>query len=267
LDEIAAKWETLDKNQQSQVATAVAGTNQANIFRSTMANYDMVLEQTVASQEASGSTMERMAVYTESLEAKVNRLKTSWTALVNDLDLQGIFSEAIDLATRAIEVLDYILTKIPVVSELVQTLLKLEAVNVVLGGISKAANHLLGADGIGGLFSGFLDFKVVLEGINNGMTKTVVGFTKGASASTILGNTIGTMAKQFTAAGGGITGIVSAISSFVSLHPAITAVAVALGAAYAAYKIWDANFNPETKIENAKEAYQQYADEITEINS
>lgn len=112
LDEVAAKWDTWNRNQQSQIATAIAGTNQANIFRATMNDYKEVLEATTIAENANGSATERMSIYTESLTSKINTFKTTWTELVNDLNLDSLIGTVVDLGTKLLEILNILLNKI-----------------------------------------------------------------------------------------------------------------------------------------------------------
>ena len=88
-----------------------------------MASYNEVLNATNIAQDANGSSMERMAIYTESLTAKINKFKTTWTELVNNLNLSGFLGDAIDLGTKILEIVDILLNKIPVLSTLIKGIL------------------------------------------------------------------------------------------------------------------------------------------------
>lgn len=143
LDEVAAKWDTWNRNQQSQIATAIAGTNQANIFRATMNDYKEVLEATTIAENANGSATERMSIYTESLTAKINSFKTTWTELVNDLNLDSLIGTVVDLGTKLLEILNILLT----------------------GAVIKAMNRIAGPEGIKGLSTGLVNLKDVMDNV------------------------------------------------------------------------------------------------------
>jgi TP901 family phage tail tape measure protein len=78
LDEVASKWDTLGKTQQSQVAEAIAGVRQRENFLVLMQNYNKVLEAQEHAAQSSGLAQERYALYLESVEAAANKAKTAW---------------------------------------------------------------------------------------------------------------------------------------------------------------------------------------------
>ena len=159
LDEVAAKWDTWNRNQKSQIATAIAGTNQANIFRATMNDYKEVLEATTIAENANGSATERMSIYTESLTAKINSFKTTWTELVNDLNLDSLIGFVVDIGTKLLEILNILLNKIPVLSTVLKGVISVQSINILVGAITKAINRITGAEGVKGLLSGFIDIQ------------------------------------------------------------------------------------------------------------
>lgn len=83
IDEIGKRWKLFNGEQKAQIATAVAGTRQQNVFIATMENYDRVLELTQVSLESEGSAMDKFGTYVESTQAKIDELKTSWTAFAD----------------------------------------------------------------------------------------------------------------------------------------------------------------------------------------
>ena len=75
LDEVAEKWEKFTETQRSQIATAIAGTRQQETFRALMNNYDQVADLADVAANSMGSASEKMEIYTDSVEAKINELK------------------------------------------------------------------------------------------------------------------------------------------------------------------------------------------------
>nr|DAH42215.1 MAG TPA: minor tail protein [Caudoviricetes sp.] len=248
LDEVAAKWETWNRNEQSQIATAIAGTNQANIFRATMNDYKEVLEATTIAENASGSATERMSIYTESLTGKINTFKTAWTELVNDLNLDSPIGTVVDLGTKLLEILNLLLNKIPVLSNVLKGFITVKSINILIGAVISAIRRLAGPDGLEGLFDGFIKLKdtmAIVKGTMNGVTVETETMSVG---SVKLANTITALIKvfegakqkleifkiMFVNAGGGVNGFVTALYSILpaavaSLSP-LTLVAAGVAA-------------------------------------
>lgn len=248
LDEVAAKWDTWNRNQQSQIATAIAGTNQANIFRATMNDYKEVLEATTIAENANGSATERMSIYTESLTAKINSFKTTWTELVNDLNLDSLIGTVVDLGTKLLEILNILLNKIPVLSDVLKGFITVKSINILVGAAISAIKRIAGADGLAGLFDGFIKLKdamTIVKGTMNGVTVETETMSVG---SVKLANTITALIKVFEGAkqkleifkmvfvnaGGGVNGFVTALyrirpAAVASLSP-LTLVAAGVAA-------------------------------------
>lgn len=106
LDEIAKKWNKLTNAQQSQIATAVAGTRQAEKFRLLMAEYPTVLDLATKSMESLGTTTNKYGAYLESVEAAQNSLAASFEKLSTEA-LQGTtVSSVVDILTSLLKFLD-----------------------------------------------------------------------------------------------------------------------------------------------------------------
>ena len=85
LNDLGAKWETLNNNQQAAVAKALAGTRQQSRLIAMMTDYERVMElQEIAAQSA-GATSAQMATYMEGLDAALNKIRVSWEGLVSNL--------------------------------------------------------------------------------------------------------------------------------------------------------------------------------------
>lgn len=78
IDDVGQKWQTLDKNTQKAVATAMGGTYQYNKLISMFDNYDKVLKLTNTAMNSEGTALSKFEnSYLTSLEAKTNSLKAS----------------------------------------------------------------------------------------------------------------------------------------------------------------------------------------------
>lgn len=266
LDEIAAKWDTWNRNQQNQIATAVAGTNQANIFRSTIGDYKEVLEATTIAENANGSATERMSIYTESLTAKINKFKTTWTELVNDLNLDSLIGFVVDLGTRLLEVLNLLLNKIPVLSDVLKSVITAQGINVLAGGIIKAIQKVSGTEGLKGLLTGLVNLETKIPAV--GITVQDLGGELSAFASLIGGE----FTAAFNAAGGGLYGFISGLGALKTavltlVGPFGVAIAVVSAFGVAAYTAYKAMFSLEARLNKAQDDVDKANKDLDETNS
>ena len=90
LTELGMKWNDLNKNQQANVAVALAGTRQQSRLIAMMQNFDRTLELVDESANSYGATIYQSGKYAEGLEASINRLTVAWqsfTSSIVDSDL------------------------------------------------------------------------------------------------------------------------------------------------------------------------------------
>ena len=293
LDEVAAKWDTWNRNQQSQIATAIAGTNQANIFRATMNDYKEVLEATTIAENANGSATERMSIYTESLTAKINSFKTTWTELVNDLNLDSLIGTVVDLGTKLLEILNILLNKIPILSSVLKGFITVKSINILAGAAISAIKRIAGADGLAGLFDGFIKLKdtmAIVKGAMNGVTVETEAMSVG---SVKLANTIMALIKvfegakqkleifkiMFVNAGGGLLGFeyalysilpaaIAALSPLELLAAGIAAVTLAVVAGAAAWIKYNSYAEQTARaVKTAQEAIDKTQTELDSAQS
>lgn len=83
LDELSLKWKYLSNAQQSEIATTLAGVRQRDRLLILMSNYNRAIELTSESLESQGSAMNKYGIYTQSIEAQLNSLNSSWTELAD----------------------------------------------------------------------------------------------------------------------------------------------------------------------------------------
>lgn len=113
LDELAGKWNKLTSSQQQNTAVNVAGVYQLNRLLAYLNNYQIALNATQAAENSAGSAMSENEKYMESLQAKIQQMKTAWDTLsitfgnkiISDsiilitgllTTLTGVFNEAVD---------------------------------------------------------------------------------------------------------------------------------------------------------------------------
>lgn len=252
LDEVAASWNTYTRNQQAQISTAIAGTRQANFFRAAMADWEEVLEGTELAMNASGSATERMAIWSESLQGKLNSLKDSWDKFVMGLGSNEVFEDIIDILTGLLDILDLLINKIPILSNLIKVTLVAQAINVLFGSL-KQLKTLLGKSGLslGGLIN-VQTIKDVVSGFTdaNAVIKETVTTTEGATqVTTNYAVALGKAAKS---------AVNFAIANPAVAVAALTAAVVAGIAAFAIYN---------NSIAAAEKKYKDLAEKAEESQS
>lgn len=98
IDNVAAKWKSLDKISQKAVTTAMGGMHQANRLTTLFDNYDKVQKLTAIANNSEGAAEEKFANYTESLEAKTKSLQASLEALASDTLSSEMYAGFLDAA-------------------------------------------------------------------------------------------------------------------------------------------------------------------------
>lgn len=81
LDETAGRWSEFGTVQQRAVAQAFSGTNHMNDFMVLMQQYSKAQEYMQIADDASGTSMEKYRAYTDSLEGKLEGLKSTFESL------------------------------------------------------------------------------------------------------------------------------------------------------------------------------------------
>lgn len=81
LDETAGRWSEFGTVQQRAVAQAFSGTNHMNDFMVLMQQYSKAQEYMRIADDASGTSMEKYSAYTDSLEGKLEGLKSTFESL------------------------------------------------------------------------------------------------------------------------------------------------------------------------------------------
>lgn len=97
LDNLAAKWNTLNDLQQNELAKAFAGTRQQEVFRTLMEHYDRAQKYAEVAENSAGTAEKKFQDnYLSSLEAKTNALKASFESLSSSLVSDDMYSWALD---------------------------------------------------------------------------------------------------------------------------------------------------------------------------
>ena len=77
--ELAGKWNSLDSMTQRYLATMAAGSRQQSRFLALMSNSERLTELLGEAYNSAGAGAAQFAKTQESLQSKINNLKTAWT--------------------------------------------------------------------------------------------------------------------------------------------------------------------------------------------
>ena len=110
LTEVGGKWEDLNKNQQANVAVALAGTRQQSRLIAMMQDFDRTLELVDTSANSYGATMAQSAKYMEGLEAKTTLLTTAWQKLITTITDSKLVIGVVETLTKLVETLTNIIS-------------------------------------------------------------------------------------------------------------------------------------------------------------
>ena len=96
LEDLMGKWKGFSAAQQQAAAVALAGKYQYNNFMTLMSNSDMYYRQKQTYNSSKGALDKQQDIYMESLQAKIQKLQTTWEGFVTELVDSNNFKGAID---------------------------------------------------------------------------------------------------------------------------------------------------------------------------
>ena len=190
--ELASKWGTLDLATQRYIATTAAGSRQQSRFIAMMSNYGRTMELVNAANNSAGASQKQFDKTTESLEAKIQRLKNAWAEFTMGLANNSLIKTGVDLLTDLLTTINNLTdagdSKI---GKFTTSLLRLGTVLIGLKGGQSAINGILKfltnsgvADilGMKGLDGGKVDFfaaiKKAVSSLGESLTKTKTGLVQ-----------------------------------------------------------------------------------------
>ena len=229
--EVADKWQDMSDNEKKYYLNAQAGANQSQNLAALMRNYNKVLEATKVAEKSSmgamGSAAKENARYMESMEGKLQNLRSAWEKLSYKLINSDEIKKGIDAVTKA---LDYLSSDAGV--ELIHN----------LGLLASAFAAFKVVSGVVGAFSGFA---------------TAVG-AAGTAAAGAEGAVAG-LAGVFSggAVAWGLLGAAGIVTGIIELNKAIDGITDP-DELYA---------NTKKELEELKEKYKEVNDEIDQIKS
>ena len=105
LTELGYAFSGLDRNQQSYIATALAGTRQQSRLLAVMQNFDRTMELVANSTNSAGATLAQHAEYAGGMQAANARLVTSWEQLILTFSETQIIIDIVDAMARGLKAL------------------------------------------------------------------------------------------------------------------------------------------------------------------
>lgn len=163
LDEVGGKWGTMTRLEQNQLSYVLAGARQRNIFTAAMNDWNTVLDAEQVALNSAGTAEEKMAVFTESLEAAQNKLTAAWQSFVTGTNVDKVFIAAYKAGALFLNILDLLLNKIPVLSTILRTVLLVNLTSITVSLGKSALTALSASKAIGTL-------KTVLASSTGGFT-------------------------------------------------------------------------------------------------
>lgn len=141
--ELAESWNTIDTNTQRYIATIMAGNRQQSRFLALVGNVDAYKEalETAADAEDAG-TLQYLKTM-DSLETKLQQVKTAWTQFYSSMGLEELFKGALDIITNIIQSINK-MNKIDALMNIGSIFMGLKnAVSVIFGFATKKIGNLI----------------------------------------------------------------------------------------------------------------------------
>ena len=138
-----------------------------------MENYGKVLKYTEESANAAGTAEEKYSAYTDSLQAHINNLISTWQEFVNNMNMSGTFNSAIDILSQLVNVLDLLLNKFG----LLKLAIPASIFVAILNPVSKLVNN-------------FATLGSRLSQFNTILNQTTTAITKDSESAKALGESI-----------------------------------------------------------------------------
>ena len=126
LDELGAKWNNINKEQQAALAYTVAGARQYTNFISLMDNYKTFKINVDLAEDAEGTLEEQQRIYEESWQAAADRVRTAAEGIFQNLIDDDFFINLLDGFEKLLSMLDQFIDAIgglPGVLSLVSSLM------------------------------------------------------------------------------------------------------------------------------------------------
>ena len=155
LQEISRVWDSLEDIDRANISEILFGKRAGNVGMAILDNFDIAEKALDVAESSAGSAMKEYEKWTESIDAKIQRLSTSWQILSNTFINSDLIKSGTELLTGFLDVL----------TSIVDTFGGMPTLLGVLGGILGANNSGVIVRGVtGGL--GLNRFALTKQDIN-----------------------------------------------------------------------------------------------------
>ena len=103
--EVAKQWDKMSDNEKKYYMNIQAGANQSQNLAALMKNYQTALKATASAEGSAGSAAKENARYLDSMEGKMQDLRSAWEKLSYKLIDSEILKKAIEGLTKALDYL------------------------------------------------------------------------------------------------------------------------------------------------------------------
>lgn len=155
MSDLAAKWNSINKNEQSYFMQQQAGARQFQNLASLLSNFNSVQKATELAYNSSGSAAAENAKVLEGLEAKTADLKATWEDFANKTIDSELVKSLLNLANGALKILN---------TDVGRAITQFVLLNGVFTGLGGIIGHIIPA-----VINSFKSFTAVLAGATTGM--------------------------------------------------------------------------------------------------
>ena len=155
MSDLAAKWNSINKNEQSYFMQQQAGARQFQNLAALLSNFNSVQKATELAYNSSGSAAAENAKVLEGLEAKTADLKATWQDFANKTIDSELVKSLLNLANGALKILN---------TGVGRTITQFVLLNGVFTGLGGIIGQVIPA-----VINSFKSFTAVLAGTTTGM--------------------------------------------------------------------------------------------------
>lgn len=147
IDELGAKWQTLNKGQKAALAQTIGGARQYTQIMAFFENFDKYQKNIITAQNSTGALQEQQEIYAQGWEAASKRsraaLEELWDVLIDD-EAMISFTNGMTKMTEGVTGLVKAFGGLPGILATVSALMTKTFSNQIVNGVSKATASLVG---------------------------------------------------------------------------------------------------------------------------
>ncbi len=222
--ELSVQWNKLTDVQKAYIAEVSAGNRNRSLFMAMMNSYDTTQSLTNDAMNSEGFAEQANEERMKSFEAKIGKIKAAAEGFWNNFINTDIVKTGLDSAAGLIELLDQIINKIPVLSQLVKGLMIAFTVKAIPNFVKEMqqSDSVVGAAmrSIQQMIPNFKEFRQAVEGFkginaNSSIEEIAAAFDGAGSdeTKTALAKYLGITDEQIEAARNKLAETVEKISS------------------------------------------------------